>query len=68
MKHMKVNVFLANGGTATISNIDADEFMKVIQDADSCWISNNHMAINYGDVGLGYINIDQIVCFVEQRD
>lgn len=68
MKHMKVKVFLANGITATISNMDADDFQKIIIEADSHWISSDHVNINLGAVTRGCINTDQIVCFIEQRD
>lgn len=64
---MDLKVFLTDGSIVTVHDMTADEFRRLIFQYAN-WMPLDDMTVRIWDRGKGYININKIASFVEQKD
>ena len=64
---MDLKVFLTDGSIVTVHDMTADDFRQLIAHYAN-WMPLDDMTVRIWDRGKGYININKIAAFVEQKD
>lgn len=64
---MDLKVFLTDGSIVTVHDMTADDFRRLIVQYAN-WMPLDDMTVRIWDRGKGYININKIASFVEQKD
>lgn len=64
---MDLKVFLTDGSIVTVHDMTADDFRRLIARYAN-WMPLDDMTVRIWDRGKGYININKIASFVEQKD
>lgn len=65
---MDLKVFLTDGSIVTVHDMTADDFRRLIIAQYANWMPLDDMTVRIWDRGKGYININKIASFVEQKD